>query len=102
MWVRMETDGFDWDEGNITKCEHHGLSMETVESVFYGNPMLRVNVRHTSQEKRMFAIGLTLEGRYAYVVFTLRQRDGLRLLRPISARYMHKKEIANYEKERKR
>jgi uncharacterized DUF497 family protein len=27
----------------------------------------------------------------------LRQRDGQTLLRPISARYMHQKEIAHYE-----
>jgi uncharacterized DUF497 family protein len=33
------------------------------------------------------------------VVFTFRCREGLRLIRPISARYMHKKEIEKYEKE---
>ena len=98
----MVVDGFDWDEGNFKKCRQHGLNIEQVESVFYGNPLLRINLRHNSLEKRLYAIGLTHEGRYAYVVFTFRQKGAYRLIRPISARYMHKKEIAYYEKERKR
>jgi len=34
-----------------------------------------------------------------FVAFTFRERLGRRLIRAISARYMHKKEIAAYEKE---
>jgi uncharacterized DUF497 family protein len=34
-----------------------------------------------------------------FVVFTLRRRGDAVLIRPISARYMHKKEIKAYEKE---
>ncbi|MGH7097706.1 MAG: hypothetical protein ACREE4_08625 [Stellaceae bacterium] len=33
------------------------------------------------------------------IVFTLRMRDGETLIRPISARYMRRKESAYYEKE---
>ena len=40
------------------------------------------------------------EGRYIFVAFTLRQRGERILLRPISARYMHKKEIRHYEKQK--
>jgi uncharacterized DUF497 family protein len=95
----MRVDGFDWDAGNYDKCQQHGLGIDEVESVFYGKPLLRVNLKHKAQEKRLYAIGKTQEGRYAYVVFTFRSREGLDLIRPISARYMHKKEIAYYEKE---
>jgi uncharacterized protein len=33
-----------------------------------------------------------------FVAFTFRERDGATFIRPISARYMHKKEIEAYEK----
>ena len=45
----------------------------------------------------MRAIGTTAAGRYVFLVFMLRQIDGETRLRPISARYMHQKEIAHYE-----
>jgi uncharacterized DUF497 family protein len=34
-----------------------------------------------------------------FVAFTVRMHDGRRLIRPISARHMHGKEIAGYEQE---
>jgi hypothetical protein len=45
------------------------------------------------------AIGETAAGRRVFLVFTLRDKDGKRLIRPISARYMHGKEVEHYEKE---
>jgi uncharacterized protein len=45
----------------------------------------------------MRAIGKTTAGRYVFLVFMLRQRTGGTWLRPISARYMHRKEIEHYE-----
>lgn len=48
-------------------------------------------------EPRMRAIGTTSAGRYVFLVFMLRTIDGVTKLRPISARYMHEKEIAHYE-----
>ena len=38
-------------------------------------------------------------GRHIFLVFALRQRGGATLVRPISARYMHSKEVQHYEKE---
>jgi uncharacterized protein len=35
------------------------------------------------------------------VAFTLRQRGGKMLIRPTSARYMHKKEVDHYERQEK-
>ena len=51
-----------------------------------------------SEEPRMRAIGKTATGRYVFLVFMLRKIDGQTRLRPISARYMHQKEIAHYER----
>lgn len=47
----------------------------------------------------MRAIGKTLAGRYVFLVFMERVIDGKTWLRPISARYMHQKEIDHYEKQ---
>ena len=48
-------------------------------------------------EPRMRAIGKSSVGRYAFLVFMPREIEGQWLLRPISARYMHQKEIDHYE-----
>jgi hypothetical protein len=39
------------------------------------------------------------KGRGVFIVFTLRRKGDEVLIRPISARYMHKKEIEAYEEE---
>ena len=45
---------------------------------------------------RFLAIGDGGGSRPTLVAFTLRERDGARLIRPISARHMHRKEIEHY------
>jgi uncharacterized DUF497 family protein len=91
--------GFDWDEGNRKKCVKHRLSVHAIESLFDGPVAVFPAPAHASEEERFLGIGKTDEGRSVFIVFTLRQRDEGILLRPISARYMHKKEIDYYEKE---
>jgi uncharacterized protein len=54
---------------------------------------------HSAAEARFKAIGRTGDGRAVFIVFTLRQRGGRQLVRPIGARYMHAKEIKHYEEE---
>jgi hypothetical protein len=54
---------------------------------------------HPRAETRFKAIGRTEAGRFVLMVFTLRQRADALLIRPISARYMHQKEIRYYEEE---
>ncbi|MGC8476527.1 MAG: BrnT family toxin [Acetobacteraceae bacterium] len=55
--------------------------------------------RHSDAEVRFKAVGRTRTGRAVLVVFTLRPgADGTRI-RPISARFMHRKEVAYYEEE---
>ena len=48
-------------------------------------------------EPRMRAIGKTAAGRFVFLVFMLRKLDRKTLIRPVSARYMHQKEIDHYE-----
>ena len=67
----MLVAGFEWDHANRDKCQKHGVSVD--------------------------AIGITDEGRYVLIVFALRIRDGETFIRPISARYMHRKEVRYYE-----
>ena len=98
----MEVGGFDWDEGNREKCQRHGMSVIEVESVFYNSPFLTINSRHDKDEERFQAVGKTRDNRFAFIVFTYRQIKGQNFIRPISARYMHQKEIANYEKQIKK
>ena len=54
---------------------------------------------HSKSEERFKAIGKGNNGRWIFLVFTLRTRRGQRFVRPISARFMHKKEVEHYEKE---
>lgn len=89
---------FDWDAGNWPKCGKHGVSQEEIEEVFLGEPMVMKDPH--PDEPRMRAIGKTLAGRYVFLVFVLRERENQTKLRPISARYMHQKEIDYYESQR--
>ncbi len=98
----MIVHGFDWDKGNKTKCQRHGLTLEEIESVFLGQPFVLTNEKHSSLEERFHAVGKTAAGRYAYIVFTFRLRTEETRIRPISARFMHQKEIEHYERQRKK
>lgn len=89
----MQTDGFDWDEGNLAKCRKHGVSVAEVEEAL---SLIRFVVDDPFDgEKRYRTVGVTRQGRYVFAVFTVRGHK----VRPISVRYMHGKEVAQYEKE---
>lgn len=96
----MKINGFDWDKGNWPKCAKHGLSQQEIEQILLGRLMVMPDP--FPHERRMRAIGKTLAGRYVFLVFVLRQKQGRSLLRPISARYMHQKEIKSYETQTKK
>lgn len=90
---------FDWDEGNREKCQKHGLSTRDIESLFQGPLAVFPDPEHSSEEERFIGIGRTGGNRSVLIVFAVRARGEAVLIRPISARYMHKKEIDHYEKE---
>lgn len=91
----MKIFRFDWDDGNWPKCGKHGVSKEEIEQVLMGTPAVMPDPH--PNEPRMRAIGKTNAGRYVFLAFMLRMIDGKNMLRPISARYMHKKEVEHYE-----
>jgi uncharacterized DUF497 family protein len=91
--------GFDWDNGNRDKCQKHGMSIAEIEAVFTRPVVILPDRESASGERRLKAIGTTPEGRHAFIIFTWRnEQAGSALLRPISARYMHKTEVEAYEK----
>ena len=93
----MEFDGFDWDSGNRTKCQKHGVTVAEIESLFDGQALVGPDLQHSLAEQRFRAAGATTSGRVLFIVFTWRTKGRYRLIRPISARYMHRKEIESYE-----
>lgn len=95
----MRFHGFDWDAGNRAKCEKHGLRAAEIESMFADAFAVFPDVTHSHAETRLRAIGKSAGGRWIFCAFTLRERDGATLVRPISARYMHAREVLHYEKE---
>lgn len=95
----LQADGFDWDRGNQAKCEKRGLPIATIESLFTHALAILPDAAHSQRERRLRAIGRTDKGRGVFIIFTLRRKDDEVLIRPIGARYMHKKEIEAYEKE---
>jgi len=95
----MLVAGFDWDQGNRSKCREHGVSQAAIEDIFRRPIAVLPDPLHAKAEERFKAIGRTDEGRGIFVVFTFRTWRGKRLIRPISARFMHKKEMEHYEKE---
>ncbi len=89
--------GFDWDEGNIRKNEKHSVSMAEAEQLFFNQPLLILeDSKHSNQEPRFHALGKSDDNRQLHITFTLRQAG--EKIRVISARDMHKKERAIYEK----
>lgn len=97
--LAMNFDGFDWDLGNVAKCEKHGVSREEIESLFEHELRVAPDIAHSTRERRFRAVGRTRAGRAVFLVFTLRKRAEGLLIRPISARYMHRKEVEAHEKE---
>ena len=95
----MRVSGFDWDDGNRSKCQKHGVSVAEIEALFENNPLVAPDLKHSVAEDRLIAIGRTNAGRPLFVAFALRPMNKRQFIRPVSARYMHAKEVAAYEEE---
>ncbi|MEY2341919.1 BrnT family toxin [Acidithiobacillus sp. IBUN Pt1247-S3] len=93
----VQVAGFLWDTGNWPKCGKHGVSRAEIEAVFAGCPAVFPDP--CPQEPRVRAIGKNAQGRYLFIVFCLQDWEGQSWIRPISARYMHRKEIEHYEQQ---
>ncbi|MBK5290442.1 MAG: BrnT family toxin [Acidobacteriia bacterium] len=60
----MVISSFQWDDDNIFHIEKHQFTPEEVEEVFVGDHQVR-----RTRQKRYIALGETLGGRLAFVVF---------------------------------
>jgi len=89
--------GFDWDAGNSRKNDKHGVSQSEAEQVFFDPRLLMVpDPVHSAGEPRFHALGQSIGGRHPHITFTL--RSSATLIRVISARDMHRRESANYDR----
>ena len=91
--------GFQLDDGNARKsADKHGVSQAEAEQVFFNEPLVVASdVRHSRSEPRFHALGVAMMGRRQQVTFTHRGNDTK--IRVISARDMHSKERARYDRD---
>ena len=91
---------FDWDESNINKnWDKHRVHHLECEEIFYNEPIVtEVEKRGIPQEERVSALGVTNEGRFLFVVFTIRKGR----IRVVSARDMNRKERKIYHEKIKK
>jgi uncharacterized DUF497 family protein len=73
------------------------VSVGEIEALLSSDPGVAPDPNHAAHEDRFIAVGRNAAGRPLFVAFTFRMKGDQRLIRPVSARYMHKKEIAGYE-----
>lgn len=93
--MKLKVIGFGWDDGNIQKCQKHGVSIDVIENVFFADDILVMpDIKHSKTEDRLVAIA-KINQRYVFVVFVERNS----YIRPVSARFMHKDEVEYYEQE---
>ncbi|WP_375450769.1 BrnT family toxin [uncultured Devosia sp.] len=92
----VQINGFQWDDGNREKCCKHGVPLQDIEALFVSGSLI-VLPDPFPGESRLRGIGQSSAGRHIFVVWTIRAVGGLHLVRPISARYMHAKEVEYYE-----
>ena len=90
-----EFEGFDWDEGNVTKnWESHRVTQQEAEQVFFNRPLIVTDdVKHSRTERRYYVLGQTDEDRALFVAFTVRGER----IRVISARDMSRRERRVYQ-----
>ena len=86
----MVISGFDWDDDNIFHIERHHFTPEEVEEVFAVDHKIR-----RARQKRYIALGATLEGRLAFVVFCCLPKG---IVRVITARDMEANERRLYRR----
>jgi len=90
--------GFQWDEGYSQKsAQKHGVHPTEAEEIFFNTPLIISNDdKHSRDEKRYLALGMTNKKRFLTVIFTLRESNTL--IRIISSRDQRQKERIVYAK----
>jgi uncharacterized DUF497 family protein len=91
--------GFDCGDGNRSKCQRHGLSIDDIESLFVQPVVALPDHGHGKGEAGLRSIAKTAPERHVFAVLTIRSCGGENLIRPIGARCMHRKEVERDEKD---
>ena len=86
--------GFDWDQGNLEHIKKHEVEYSECEEIFYNEPEFFYDGKHSRQEDRFLAYGITDEHRLLTLIFTIRQNK----LRVISARNQNRHERRVFNK----
>jgi uncharacterized DUF497 family protein len=91
---------FDWDPNKAaSNLRKHGVSFQTAVLVFADPHALVMQNRVENGEERWQAIGV-VEGLFMLVVaHTVREQDGIEVIRIISARRANRREKRRYEEE---
>jgi len=91
---------FDWDPNKAaSNLRKHGVSFQTAVLVFADPNALVMQNRVQNGEERWQAIGV-VEGLFMLVVaHTVREQDGIEVIRIISARRANRREKRRYEEE---
>jgi uncharacterized DUF497 family protein len=71
----------------------HGIAAAEAEEALLNDALCQVDARHSGDEQRYVALGVTNDGRRLFISFTVRRNR----LRIISARPMSRKEPTAYE-----
>jgi uncharacterized protein len=66
--MAVAADGFDWDAGNRTKCQKHGVTIDEIEALLLGDPKVAPDPKHSTHEERLVAVGHSRHGRALFVV----------------------------------
>lgn len=91
--IDLAVQGFDRDGNALRSEDRHRVARSEAEQVFLNDPLLMPDGKHSDQELRFHALGMTDYGRRLHITFTLRRNRTL--VRVISARAMSRKEAGN-------
>ena len=81
--------GFEWNKGNSSKPQKHGLTLtETEEAFFDEDKVIFADWKHSKIEPRITLLAKTKKGRLLNITYTIRARK----IRVITARPINKKE----------
>lgn len=86
----MVISTFEWDDENIEHIRRHEFSPEEVEEIFAGPYKVR-----RARDSRYTAMGETLDGRLAFVVFRRLPKGAVRV---ITARDMETRERRQFRR----
>jgi uncharacterized DUF497 family protein len=90
---------FDWDDGNRDKNLRHGVHDWEIEEAFADPNRRFLGRTRESAESRYQILGRSpTSGSYLRIVYTIRVRAGVELIRPISAVRMSQAERRTYRR----